>query len=138
MLMKALDLLRVLGWSLVNFIFSLIDSLFNILKEINAFDIVNSISNESIFNNLYSGIMSIALAVLGLFSIWNFVKKIIEPDEGLNTGQIVKEIIKCTLLVLMSTFLFIQSSNLAINLSGYTASIFSSIYVFNCSIVILF
>ena len=126
MLMKALDLLRVLGWSLVDFIFSLIDSLFNILKEINAFDIVNSISNESIFNNLYSGIMSIALAVLGLFSIWNFVKKIIESDEGLNTGQIVKEIIKCTLLVLMSTFLFIQSSNLAINLSGYTASIFSS------------
>ena len=126
MLMKALDLLRTLGWSVVNFIFSLIDSLFNILKEINAFDIVNSISNESIFNNLYSGIMSIALAVLGLFSIWNFVKKIIEPDEGLNTGQIVKEIIKCTLLVLMSTFLFVQSSNLAINLSGYTASIFSS------------
>ena len=52
MLMKALDLLRILGWSLVNFIFSLIDSLFNILKEINAFDIVNSISNENIFGNL--------------------------------------------------------------------------------------
>ena len=46
MLMKALDLLRILGWSLVNFIFSLIDTLFNILKEINAFDIVNSISNK--------------------------------------------------------------------------------------------
>ena len=126
MLMKALDLLRILGWSLVNFIFSLIDTLFNILKEINAFDIVNSISNENIFNNLYSGIMIIALSVLGLFSVWNFVKKIIEPEEGLNTAQIVKEIIKCTLLVLMSTFLFIQSSNLAINLSGYTSSIFSS------------
>ena len=77
MLMKALDLLRILGWSLVNFIFSLIDTLFNILKEINAFDIVNSISNENIFNNLYSGIMIIALSVLGLFSVWNFVKKII-------------------------------------------------------------
>ncbi len=126
MLMKALDLLRIIGWSLVNFIFSLIDSLFNILKEINAFDIVNSISNENIFGNLYSGIMSIALAVLGLFSIWNFAKKLIEPDEGLSTSQIVKEIIKCTLFVLMSTFLFIQSSNLSINLSGYTASIFSS------------
>lgn len=126
MLMKALDLLRILGWSLVNFIFSLIDTLFNILKEINAFDIVNSISNENIFNNLYSGIMIIALSVLGLFSVWNFVKKIIEPEEGLNTAQIVKEIIKCTLLVLMSTFLFIQSSNLAINLSGYTSSVFSS------------
>ena len=84
------------------------------------------ISNENIFRNLYSGIMSIALALLGLFSIWNFVKKLIEPDEGLSTSQIVKEIIKCTLFVLMSTFLFIQSSNLSINLSGYTASIFSS------------
>ena len=32
MLLKALDLLRTLGWSLVHFIFSLIDSLFDILK----------------------------------------------------------------------------------------------------------
>ncbi len=126
MLMKALDLLRTLGWSVVNFIYSLIDSLFNILKEINAFDIVNSISNESMFTKLYTGIMAIAVTVLGLFAVWNFVKKIMDPDDGLNSGQIVKEIIKCGALVLMSTFLFVQSSNLAINLSGYTSSIFSS------------
>lgn len=126
MLMKALDLLRTLGWSVVNFIFSLIDSLFNILKEINAFDIVNSISNESMFTKLYSGIMAIAVTVLGLFSIWSFVKKIIDPDEGLNSAQIIKEIVKCGALVLMSTFLFVQSSNLSINMSGYTSSIFSS------------
>ena len=55
MLMKALDLLRILGWSLVNFIFSLIDTLFNILKEINAFDIVNSISNKNIFMSYFAG-----------------------------------------------------------------------------------
>ena len=44
MLMKALDLLRTLGWGIVDFIYSLIDSLFDILKEINALDIVNSVS----------------------------------------------------------------------------------------------
>ena len=32
MLNKALDLLRTLGWAIINFIYSLIDSLFDILK----------------------------------------------------------------------------------------------------------
>ena len=38
MLLKALDLLRTIGWGVINFIFSLIDSLFEIIKEMNAFD----------------------------------------------------------------------------------------------------
>ena len=54
MLNKALDLLRTLGWSIVNFIYSLIDSLFDILKEINALDIVNSVSGESMFQKLHT------------------------------------------------------------------------------------
>ena len=33
MLLKALDLLRVIGWGVISFIFSLIDSLFEIIKE---------------------------------------------------------------------------------------------------------
>lgn len=126
MLNKALDLLRTLGWAIVDFIYSLIDSLFDILKEINALDIVNSISNESMFRRLYSGIFAIAITVLGLFAIWNFIKKIIDPDDGLTVEKIVKEIIKCGFLIIMSTFLFVQSSNLSINLSGYTASVFTS------------
>lgn len=75
MLMKALDLLRTLGWGIVDFIYSLIDSLFDILKEINALDIVNSVSNESMFTKFYTGLMAIAVTVLGLFAIWSFVKK---------------------------------------------------------------
>ena len=121
MLNKALDLLRTLGWAIVDFIYSLIDSLFDILKEINALDIVNSISNKSMFRRLYSGIFAIAITVLGLFAIWNFIKKIIEPDDGLTVEKIIKDIIKCGFLIIMSTFLFVQSSNLSINLSGYTA-----------------
>lgn len=126
MLLKALDLLRTLGWGIINFIYSLIDSLFDILKEINALDIVNSMSDESMFKNFYTGVIAIAVTVLGLFSVWNFVKKVIDPDDGLSPGQIVKDIVKCGMLILMSTFLFVQMSNLSIKMSGYTATIFTT------------
>ena len=126
MLNKALDLLRTLGWGIINFIYSLVDSLYDILKEINALDIVNSVADESMFKNIYTGIMAIAVTVLGLFAIWSFVKKVMDPDDGLSMEQIVKEIIKCGILVLMSTFLFVQCSNLSIRLSGYTATVFTS------------
>lgn len=126
MLLKALDLLRTLGWGIVDFIYALIDSLFDILKEINALDIVNSISNESMFNNFYNGIMAIAVTILALFTIWSFIKKIIDPDEGISNEQIVKEIFKCGFLIIMSIFLFVQCSDFSIKLSNYTSSIFSS------------
>ena len=45
MLLKALDLLRTLGWYVVHFIYDLIDSLFDILKGLNSFDIISSISD---------------------------------------------------------------------------------------------
>lgn len=126
MLNKALDLLRTLGWGIVNFIYSLIDSLFDILREINALDIVNSVSNDSMFKNLYTGIMAIAVTLLGLFAIWIFVKKVLDSDEGMSFEQIIREIIKCGFLVLLSTFLLVQSSTLSIKLSGYTATAFTS------------
>ena len=37
MLLKALDLLRRLGWGIINFIYNLIDTLFDVLKSLNAF-----------------------------------------------------------------------------------------------------
>lgn len=126
MIMKALDLLRTLGWGIVDFLYSLIDSLFDILKEINALDIVSSLSNESMFRSLYTGIMAIAIAVLGLFSIWNFVKKIIDPDIETTVQHIVKDIVICGILILMSTFLFSQSAKFSIALSGYTATVGST------------
>lgn len=126
MLNKALDLLRTLGWGIVNFIYSLIDSLFDILREINALDIVNSVSNDSMFKNLYTGIMAIAVTLLGLFAIWTFVKKVLDSDEGMSFEQVIREIIKCGFLVLLSTFLLVQSSTLSIKLSGYTATAFTS------------
>ena len=49
MLLKALDLLRTLGWGVIHFIYNLIDSLFDILKGLNAFDIINSVSGDNNF-----------------------------------------------------------------------------------------
>jgi len=126
MLLKALDLLRTLGWGLINFIFSLIDSLFDILKSLNSYNIIDSIADNSIFKNFHSGVIAIAVTLLGLFAIWRFVMKVMDPDEGLSVGQIVKEIMKCGCLVLLSTFLFAQASTFSIKLAGYTGNIFKS------------
>lgn len=125
MLLKALDLLRTLGWGLVNLIYSLIDALFEISISLNSYNIIDNIAKNSIFSNYHKGIFIVALTLLGLFAIWRFISKIIEPDEGLSVGQIVSEIIKCSLFVLLSTFLFAQISIFSIKLSGYTASVFT-------------
>ena len=126
MLLKALDLLRTLGWYIVHFIYNLIDSLFDILRGLNSFDIISSISDNKIFRNFHTGIFAIALTLLGLFAITRFVKKIIDPDEGTSSEGLFKEIIKCGILILMSTFLFAQASTFSIKLAGYTSNVFSS------------
>jgi hypothetical protein len=125
-LLNALDLLRRIGWVIVDFIYNLIDTLFNIIKEINLYDIVDSVSENTIFSNFHSGIMAIAITLLALFVVWRFVMKILEPDEGLSTHQIVMEVVKCGVLVLMSVFLFSQANSFSIKLSGYTSSMFSN------------
>lgn len=126
MLLKALDLLRTLGWGVIDFIYSLIDSLFDILKQLNAFNIIDSLAGNSVFKNLHSGILAISLTLFGLFVIWKFVQKVMEPDEGPSIGQIVKEVFKCGSLIILSTFLFSEVAMFSIKLSGYTANIFTS------------
>ena len=125
-MLSALDLLRRIGWAIVDFIYGLIDTIFNILKELNLYDIVDSVANNTMFSNFYTGIIAIAITLLALFIIWRFVMKILEPDEGLSTQQIVMETFKCGLLVIMSVFLFTQANSFSAKLSGYTSSIFSN------------
>lgn len=125
-MLSALDLLRRLGWAIIDFIYSLIDTLFKILKQLNLFDIVDSISENTIFSNFHSGVLAIAITLLALFIIWKFVMKILDPDDGLSVSQIVKDSIKCGLLIILSVFLFSQANSFAIKLSGYTSSIFGN------------
>ena len=126
MLLKALDLLRTIGWGVVSFIYSLIDSLFDIIKKMNAFDIIDTMANNNIFKNLHTSIITIALTLFGLYVVWIFVKKIMDPDEGLSSSQVFKEIIKCGSLIILSTFLFSQVATFSIKLSGFTGNVFTN------------
>ena len=73
-MIKVFDLLRSLGWYIISFIYDLIDGLLEIIKKLNAFDIINSLSNNQTFKNFYTGIMAIAVTLFALFIIWKFVK----------------------------------------------------------------
>ncbi len=126
MLLKALDFLRTIGWGIISFIYNLIDTLFDILKELNAYNIIDSVAENSMFSNFHKGIIAIAVTLLGLFVLFKFVMKIIEPEEGPSVQQLVTEIIKSSLFVLLSVFLFAEVSTFSIKLSSFTANIFNS------------
>lgn len=126
MILKALDLLRELGWGVISLIYIFIDAIYSIISKINELDIVGTMAENKTFSSFYSAVIVISLTVFGLFIIWQFAKKIIEPDEGPSINQIVTEIFKCGALILVSTFLFIQISTFSIQLSGYTGSILTN------------
>src|SRR5574344_262217 len=126
MMTKVFDLLRSLGWYIIHFIYDLIDGLLEIIKKLNAFDIINSLSNNQTFKNFYTGVMAIAVTLFALFIIWKFVNKLFDPDEETPFKNIIMEIVKCGTLIMMSTFLFVQVSNFSITLSNYTGNIFES------------
>lgn len=121
MILKALDLLRELGWGIVSFIYNLIDAIYEIISKINELDIVSTMANNNVFTKFYSAMIVISLTVFGLFVTWQFAKKIMEPEEGPSINQILVEVAKCGVLVLISTFLFIQISTFSIQLSGYVS-----------------
>lgn len=125
-MIKVFDLLRSLGWYIISFIYSLIDGLLEIIKKLNAFDIINSLSTNQTFKKFYTGVMAIAVTLFALFIIWKFVNKFLDPDEENTFKNIMMEIVKCGTLIMMSTFLFVQVSNFSITLSNYTGSIFES------------
>lgn len=126
MMLKVFDLLRSLGWYIVSFIYDLIDTLLAIIKKLNAFDIINSLSDNEVFRKFYTGTMAIAVTLFALFIIWKLVNKVLEPDEDITFKNIFMETIKCGFLIMLSTFLFVQVSNFSITLSNYTGNIFET------------
>ena len=126
MMIKVFDLLRSLGWYIVSFIYNMIDGLIEIIKKLNAFDIINSLSNNDLFKSLYTGIMAISITLFALFIIWKFVNKILDADNETSIKNIAIEIIKCGSLIMLSTFMFVQVSNFSLTLTNYTSNIFET------------
>jgi len=126
MMTKVFDLLRSLGWYLIKFIYDLMDALLSIIKKLNAFDIINSLSNNKTFRTFYSGVMAIAITLFALVIVWRFINKILDPDEETSIKNIMTEIAKCGALIMLSTFMFVQVSNFSIKLANYTGNIFET------------
>ena len=126
MMTKVFDLLRSLGWYLIKFIYDLMDALLSIIKKLNAFDIINSLSNNKTFRTFYSGVMAIAITLFALVIAWRFINKILDPDEETSIKNIMTEIAKCGALIMLSTFMFVQVSNFSIKLANYTGNIFET------------
>lgn len=125
-MLKALDLLRNLGWGLIQLIYDLIDSIYNIILNINELDIIGTMAENNIFSNFYNSLIVISITIFGLFITWQFVKKVIEPDDGPTIFQITHEIFKCGILMLLSTMLFAHISMISINLSGYIGNMINN------------
>ena len=123
-MLKIFDLLRSLGWYLISFIYNLIDTLLEIIKKLNSFDIINSLSNNKVFVRLYHDVIVISITLFSLIIIWNVIKKMLEPDSEITFKNIFIDTIKCGFLIMLSTFLFVQVSNFSIALSNYTGNIF--------------
>ena len=126
MMLKVFDLLRNLGWGVISFIYDLIDTLLNIIKKLNSFDIINSLSDNAIFRKLYSGIMTISITLFALVIVWRIICKILDSDSESSFKNIMTEIAKSGFLIMLSTFLFVQVSNFSITLSNYTGNIFEN------------
>ncbi|HPE14348.1 MAG TPA: hypothetical protein PLT65_00720 [Bacilli bacterium] len=126
MILKVFDVLRSLGWYIIDFVYNLIDSLLKIIRELNCFDIINSISNNDIFVAFYRGVVTIAVTLFALYVTWKFIQKVIDPDDEITIKFIVTESVKCGFMIILSTFLFSQVSDFSIKLSGFTSDIFTS------------
>lgn len=122
MLLKALDLLRLLGWSIISLIFNFIDIIYDIISKINELDIIGTMASNNIFSTFHKSVVVIAITIFALFTTWQFARKVIEPDETPSISQILVEVFKCGFLILLSTFFFIQVSTFSIELSGYVGS----------------
>jgi len=126
MLTKVLDFFKSILWYIVHFIYDLIDNLLEIIKKINSFDIINSLSNNQVFKNLYTGVIAIALTLFALFIVWKFVMKLLDPDDEITIKAIITDSVKCGLLILLSTFMFSQVSSFSIKLANYTGNLYES------------
>lgn len=123
---KVFDFFRTVLWYIVHFIYDLIDNVYKIIKELNSIDIISTLSDNKAFQNLYDGIMAIAITLFGLVIIWRIVNKLLDMDDETTIRTIFNDSLKCAFLILLSTFMFIQVSDFSIKLANYTGNIFET------------
>ena len=116
-----LDLLRDIGMGIVNIIFSTIDTLYEIGNTINSLNLINMLQeiDNSPFTKIFNAFFVLGFAILFLFSVWKVTFRIIDADSNEQPiAELVKEIIKCGILIFSVVLIFNTTINIGINLSS--------------------
>ena len=123
-----LDILRGLGIGVVNMIFSTIDTLYNVANTINSINFIRMLENinNSPFTNIFNAFFILSFVVLLLFSIWKITFKIFDADSNEQPMfEIIKEIVKCVVLIFCTYLIFNTTINIGIDLSSAVYNSFS-------------
>lgn len=116
-----LDILRGIGMGIINIIFSTIDTLYDVAQKINSLNFIQMLENieNSPFTKIFNAFFVLSFAVLLLFSIWKISFRILDADNNEQPlFEIVKEIVKCGILIFSVYLIFNTSINLGISLSN--------------------
>lgn len=116
-----LDILRGIGMGIVNIIFDTIDVLYDVAQKINSLNFIQMLENveNSPFTKIFNAFFILAFAVLFLFSVWKITFRILDADSNEQPMfELVKEIIKCGVLIFCVYLLFNTTINLGIGLSN--------------------
>ena len=123
-----LDILRGLGIGVINIIFSTIDTLYNVAHKINSINFIQMLENidNSPFSKIFNAFFILSFFVLFLFSVWKISFRILDADrEEQPLFELVKEIVKCGVLIFSIYLIFNTSIDLSINLSNAIYNSFS-------------
>lgn len=124
-------------WTIINLFYIFIDTIYSSFVKLNGINIINDLlMKDSTLTKAYNVIIVLAIVILGFFAIWNYIKKFLEPDDTPTTSQITLEVVKCTVMVVLSSFLLTQIFNFSVIFSGALGNLFKSDnYSFSSSIV---
>lgn len=111
-------------WSVINVLYSLIDTIYDAFVKLNGINVIEDLMKDPTLSKAYNYMLIIAIVVLGFFAVWNFMKLFLEPDNSPPAGQITLEIVKCTLLVVLSTFILSNLFYFATVFTGAISNIF--------------
>ena len=92
-----LDILRGIAMSIIDIIFSTIDTLYNVAQKINSLNFIQMLENieNSPFTKIFNAFFMLSFTVLLLFSIWKISFRILDADSNEQPlFELVKEVIK--------------------------------------------
>lgn len=114
------DVLRGLGMSIVNTIYNTIDTLYEVAEKINSINFIDLLKDMdgSIFVKVFNAFFILAFTVLFLFSVWKITFKILDADsQETPLFEIIKEIVKCGVLIFFTYLLFNTSTTIGVKFS---------------------